>query len=215
MKTGHKKQLYIIIAVTAFLISLLSVPSTQALNFSSSDNSLNYLIVTGTPDLAKPGDTISVIITGKLAVASNASDTFQITFIVDTASQPAKTITNGNLVLPGDATEATSSFSIAIPTDTITNTYLYMTMRDDSRTYSKIPITLIQNPTYLELQTQNNDLQSSNNTLSILMYIAIFVAVIFIITTVYILSLTFKAKKNKNQNPNTPVQPKPITTESP
>ena len=215
MKTGYKKQVCLIIAVTAFLILLVSVSPAEALNFSSSDNSLNYLIVTGTPDLAKPGDTIFITVKGKLAAASNISDTFQITFYVDTSSQPAKIITNGNLALPGDATEATVSFSIAVPTDTIDNTYLYMTMSDYSRTYSKIPITLIQDPAYFELQTQNSDLQSSNNTLSILMYIAIFVAVIFIITTVYILSLTFKAKKSKSQNPNTSVQPKPMSTESP
>jgi len=154
MKTGKKKQLFALIAATAFLALFTLAPSAQALKFNSSDFTLNYLIVTGTPDLAKPGDTISISVAGKLAMPTNVTEIFQITFYVDTVTQPAKTITNGNLVLPEDATEGTAHFSIAIPSDTLNNTYLYMTISDGSRTYSKISITLIQNPTYFELEVQ-------------------------------------------------------------
>ena len=224
MKTGHKRQVYALSVITAFIALLALSPSTQALGFNSSDKDVNYLIVKGSPDLAKPGDTISINVAGKLAAASNVSDIFHITLYVDTTSQPSKIITEGNLILPADATEGTVQFSVAIPSDTIDNTYLYMSLSDGWRTYSKISISLIQliqNPTYLELQKQNAELQkqnanlqSTNDTLSILFYIATFVAAIFIITTVYILFLTFRAKKNKNQNSTALVQPTTPSAES-
>jgi heme/copper-type cytochrome/quinol oxidase subunit 2 len=90
-----------------------------------------------------------------------------------------------------------------------------MSMSDDWRIFSKITVSLVQNPTYFELKTQNSDLQSSNDTLSVLMYIAIFVAIVFIATTVYILSLTFKAKKSKRDNRTDSVLPKTVSVESP
>ena len=224
MKTGHKRQVYALSVITAFIALLALSPSTQALGFNSSDKDVNYLIVKGSPDLAKPGDTISINVAGKLAAASNVSDIFHITLYVDTTSQPSKIITEGNLILPADATEGTVQFSVAIPSDTIDNTYLYMSLSDGWRTYSKISISLIQliqSPTYLELQNQNAELQkqnanlqSTNDTLSILFYIATFVAAIFIITTVYILFLTFRAKKNKNQNSTALVQPTTPSAES-
>jgi len=224
MKTGHKRQVYALSVITAFIALLALSPSTQALGFNSSDKDVNYLIVKGSPDLAKPGDTISINVAGKLAAASNVSDIFHITLYVDTTSQPSKIITEGNLILPADATEGTVQFSVAIPSDTIDNTYLYMSLSDGWRTYSKISIShiqLIQNPTYLELQNQNAELQKQNanlqsttDTLSILFYIATFVAAIFIITTVYILFLTFRAKKNKNQNSTALVQPTTPSAES-
>jgi hypothetical protein len=192
--------------VTAFWAFVASAPSAQALGFNASDSSLSYLVVSCSRDLAKQGETLSISVTGKLAAVSNVSDTFHITIYVDSSTQPSQAISEGDLVLSADATEGTAHFSVAVPSDAINNTYLYMSLTDNSRTYSKISLSLIQSPTYFDLQAQNSDLQtrndeleSSNSALNILLYIAIFVAVIFIITTVYILSLTFRSKRNKKE----------------
>jgi hypothetical protein len=215
MKTGCQKQICALSVLTVFIALLAAAPSAQALGFNSSDYSLSYLIVTGSPDVVKPGEAVSVNMMGKLAVASNASDIIHVRFFADTASKPSEVIMEGDLILPADATEGTRQFSVTIPSDVINNTWLYMSMSDDWRIFSKITISLVQNPTYFELKSQNSDLQSSNDTLSVLMYIAIFVAIVFIATTVYILSLTFKAKKSKRDNRTDSVLPKTVSVESP
>jgi hypothetical protein len=217
MKTGSKK-IFISITFAAVLALLVLAPTAQALSFNTSDSSLSYLIVSATPDVSKPGDsalgTVSVTVTGKLSGASNQSDTFHIKLYVDTTSQPAKTVAEGDLVLPADATEGTAHFSVAIPSDAINNTYLHMDLIDSVKSYSKISLALIQNPTYseiqstiqtqrtniLDLQSNVQTLESNNNTTTLVMYIAIFVAVVFIVTTVYILSLTLRVKKSKKEN---------------
>jgi preprotein translocase subunit SecG len=206
MKMGRRKQIGAFIVATAFLTLILLAPSARALAFNATDASLSYIVVSGNPDVAKPGETVSVSVTGKLAIISNVSDTLHITIYVDSLTQPSQVISEGDLVLSADATERTAHISVAIPTDVINNTYLYMSLTDNSRTYSKISLSLIQNPTYFDLQvqnsnlqTRNNELESSSGTLNFLLYTAIFVAVIFIITTVYILSLTFRSKRNKKE----------------
>jgi hypothetical protein len=214
MKERHKKQVFMVIFVTAVVAALVLAPSVQALSFNCGDNFVNYVTVSGSLDLAKPGDTVIVNVSGKLAFnVTSQADTFNIKFFVDTLTEPQKTVTEGDLVLPADSSIGTAQYSIAIPTDVINNTYLYMSMNDGIRTYAQISITLIQNPTYPDLQFQvqnlqstnnalqsiNNNLRSSNNSLTTIVYIIAFIALIFVATTVSMLALTFRANKRRNQ----------------
>jgi hypothetical protein len=209
MKTIRRKQLLIGTLLTAFLVTLVLVPAAQALSSSFNDSAINYLVVSGTPDAVKPGGTVTVVVTAKLSDLYNESDVLHIKIFADTASESAKVLSQGDLVLPAgpNATAATATYSVSIPSDAITNTYLYATINDNLRMYSRISLSLIQPHTYSELQSQintlqsqNNDLRATNSTTNLLLYIALAVAALFIVTTVYILSLTLRGTKKRRQN---------------
>ncbi len=211
MKARNKSHRLLSVAFFSLFIAFILVPTVQALSFNTSDLSLNYLVVTGTPDVVKPGASVVVTVSGKLSANSSGQDVFHIKILVDTIGGPAKTVAQGDLILRADGTVGNYTASVAIPVDSINDTYLYMTMSDGLKSYSQISIALIQNPTYSELETQiqtlqsqNKDLQSESGTASILMYVSILVAVIFIITTAYILALTYRAKKGKREGQPTP-----------
>ncbi len=211
MAFGRKSLIAVGLLAVLFSAPSIFVPSARALSFNASDVSMNYLIVSGTPDVIEPGGAVSVNVTAKLSANSSEQDVFRITLLVDTDAEMGKIVSQGDLILPSDGTPATARFSVAIPSDAINNTYLYLNMNDGSKSYSKISISLIQNPSYLALQSkvqilqsQNSNLRQANNDLSIIMYAAIFVAIVFIVTTSYILVLTFRAKKNKKEDQTIP-----------
>ena len=200
------------VAIVAFLVQtvlalLILVPTTQALSFNTSDLSLNYLIVSGAPDIVTPGATVVVSVTGKLPENSSTQDIFRISLFVDTASEPGKVVGEGDLLLPNDGTPGNATFSVAIPANAIVDTYLYMSLNDNFRSYSKISISLIQSLSYPELKLEVQKLQAENSTITILMYIAIFVAAVFIVSTVYIIAITFKANKRQRTKLAVPIRP--------
>jgi hypothetical protein len=205
MKKGLSKLLVSILLLTT-LASLLFVPSTQALNSSYSDYTMSYLTVSSSADVVKPGNTLTVSIIAKLSDVINGSDVLHIQIFADTVSKPSTILSESDLVLsPGpNATEKSAQYAVSVPSDIIPNTYIYATINDTTHVYSRIALSLVQPSTYSELQaqihqlqSQNEDLQSTNNTNILLLYIALAVAALFIVTTVYILSLTFRAKKKQ------------------
>jgi len=252
----NKKQLIVSALAISVLASLVLAPSAKALSFNYSDSFLSYLTVSGSPDVTKPGSITTANVTGKL-VAANQSAIFHITFYMDTVTQPSTVLVEADIALPINNGVGTVQYAVPIPLDALNNTYLYANISDNTRFFSKIPISLIQNPTYTELQSQassltaqlnslqaqlsilqvNNadlqsqvtelhrqvntlqlnstnlqtivdnfsaqitslksqvkELQSQNGTTSILMYIAAFVAAVFIATTGYFLSVILKKK---------------------
>jgi hypothetical protein len=204
MGKGRTKKILASILITAFVVLFASSPAVQALDFTCNDEFFAYLIVSGSPDIVKLGEIVQVVVTGKLTGLFNVSATLHIALFVDTATNPREVIAQGDLFLPADASESNATFSVAIPTNAISNTYLTASVTETFRSYSQIHISLIQNPPYDELrsqvqslQAQNNDLQASNSFISTVLYIAVFVAAMFIAATGYILFLTFKAKKKK------------------
>lgn len=201
MKKLHKKHLSALNLLTVLAVLIAFAPSVQALGFNLSDYSLSYLIVTGSPDIVKPGDIVTITVRGMLAVESITSESLNVKFFADTSSTPQEVIMEGTLVLPADATEEARQFSVTIPSTAIHNTWLTMSVGSDWSLYSKITVSQIQNPTYSELKTQNEELQSSNSTLNLLMYTAVFIAIVFIIATIYIMFLTLRANKKKGAIP--------------
>ncbi len=193
--------------VGAFLAILALAPCAFALTFSGGDSFISYFVVSGSPDVARPGDTAQIRVTGKL-VLPGQPDILHIAIYADTTSGIGSVVTEGDLMLPGDATEASSQYSVALPLNVINNTYLYLKASDGTRSYSKIPVTLIQNPTYSELLGTNKNLQaqvgnltsqvetlkSDNSTLTVLLYVAVAVTVIFILTTFYIIVSVVRTK---------------------
>jgi hypothetical protein len=207
METLGKKTVLFCILAFAVLASAFLAPTAQALNFNASDNLINYLIVSASPDTTKPGATVVVNVSGKLGANSSGIDIFHIQLFVDTVAGPGKIVAEGNLVLPNDGNAGTATYSAVIPSDAIDNTYLYLNMNDGNRSYARVSLSLIQNPTYTEIQSENQSLKSNNDTLTILLYIAVFVTVVFAVATAYILALTFKSKKNKKENAAVSGQP--------
>jgi hypothetical protein len=206
MNSGHAKKFFTVIFVTAVIASTLLAPQAQALKFNFSDDSLSYLVVSGTPDTSKPGDTVSVSVSGKLAVETNESILAHVKFYVDAISEPKKLISEGGLLLPANTDEGAAQYSVAIPSNVINGTYLYMSITVGVKTFPIIYVSLVQNPAYSELQSQlrtlqaqKSDLEASNSNLTAIVYIAVLVAVIFIATTAYILMLTFRVNKNRKE----------------
>jgi hypothetical protein len=192
-----KRTLTTIIIITVILTVSVLASSAQALDFEFNGDNLNYLMVSCNPDIVKPGPggTVDVSVTAKLAVATNQTEVMHITIYVDTASETRKTITEGDIILPENMDPAKAQYTVIVPSDAINNTYVQIRINYASRIYSGISLALIQNPTYNELTTQIQNLESTNNTISLFAYIATFVAIIFIAATAYIVALTLKASK--------------------
>ncbi|MCW4009688.1 MAG: hypothetical protein NWF05_03590 [Candidatus Bathyarchaeota archaeon] len=208
------------ILITAILASSVLAPTAQALTFEFTGNNLSYLKVSCSPDNVKPGGTINVTVTAKLLFVTNESNIAHIKIYTDTTAEPRKTITEGDMVIPMDATVGTAQYSVSIPTNAINNTYIQMRIDYDGETFSGINLALIQNPTYndlmaiaLILQSQNNKLTENNNTINLFAYVATFIAIVFIASTAYIIAITLKANK-KRKNFRQTTLPSTKTTDS-
>ncbi len=208
MKTASKKRAFICLSVALFLsFSLLLLsPSAQALNSTFIDPGLGYLTVTASVDFAKPGDTIQIDLSGKLLASANQSDTLTVSVYVATTSNPAQLITQGSLILPADATQGTAAFSVAVPEGAIVGGYVYLTVSDQTRTYTHVYLCQIQDPTYAELHSQVQSLQSEVQSLqsqvkslqtdnNVLIYITAAVVVIFVVALVFIFRIASKGVK--------------------
>ena len=149
------------ILVAAFILMVLSsmalVQTTKALSFNYSDNFLSTFSVSSNIDIAKPGSSITATVTGQLAV-NGQSTIFHIAFSVDTISQSGKVLDERDLVLSNISRTAVAQ--LIVPSDALNNTYVFATIGNGTIVFSKIPITLIQNPLYSEQQSQIATLQN-------------------------------------------------------
>ena len=164
MRTINKKQAIVSILAILVLASLLLAPSTNALGLNYSDNFFNYLSVTSSADVTKPGNFTTVTISGKLLVSQSAI--FEVRFYVDTTAQLSALIGSTYLVLPVNYGVGTVIYPILIPLGALNNTYVYASISNGTTVFSRVPITLVQNPTYSELQLQVSQLQSNVSSLT-------------------------------------------------
>lgn len=147
------------------ILWLSSAPNAKALSFTYSDNVIAYLTVSG-PDLVKPGNTESYTVSGKFAVVTN--DFVNITLWLETSSQSSKVILEGYVLRPGTYGAGytfTNTSQVFIPNDAVNDRYIYANMTTSIRQFSKIGISLVQNVTYAQLQSQVTSLQSQVNNL--------------------------------------------------
>jgi septal ring factor EnvC (AmiA/AmiB activator) len=158
MKTFNKKN----ILITLIAITLLVATNpylTKAVSFNYADGFLDYFKVAATPDIAKPGDIVTVNITSRIAI-STQSTIFHIKIYIDTTTQTPAIQAEADLGLPINSVSNTYLTQIIIPTGARNNTYLYLNATDGVRTFSKIPLALIQNPPYATLEINLSTLQS-------------------------------------------------------
>jgi predicted nuclease with TOPRIM domain len=155
----HKKQLIVSALAIVVLTSIVFAPASKALNFNFKDNFLSSITVSGNPDVTKPGGIVTANVTGRLFLA-NQSAIFHIKFYLDTLTQSSLVIVEADLALPINNGVGTVQYAVPIPPEALNNTYLYASVYDDVRNFTKIPVSLIQNPTYSELQSQVSQLQT-------------------------------------------------------
>ena len=155
----HKKQLIVSALAIVVLTSIAFAPASKALNFNFKDNFLSSITVSGNPDVTKPGGIVTANVTGKLVLA-NQSAIFHIKFYLDTSTQSSLVLVEADLALPTNNRVGTVQYAVPIPPEALNNTYLYASVYDDVRNFTKIPVSLIQNPTYTELQSQVSQLQT-------------------------------------------------------
>jgi uncharacterized protein YlxW (UPF0749 family) len=147
--------------------------NVAALNFSYQDNVLGFISIASTQDAVKPGSLLTTTITGMLPYTAPAGHVivFHIAFSVDTASQQSKVLVEQDMVLDNKYTVKSLIAQLMIPSDALNGAYIYATVTNGTITFSKVPIALIQNPLYSELQSQLDSLkgllsdQQFNNTL--------------------------------------------------
>lgn len=157
------KKLLVLDVLVIGILWLSLAPMAKGLVFTYSDNVIN-LTVSG-PDLAKPGTNETFTVSGKFAVVAN--DFVYIVLWLNTSSQPFKVILE-EYALPPRTYNATDTFSktyqVLIPNDAINNRCIYANVTTSIRHFS-FDISLVQNPTYTELQSQVTALQSQLSSL--------------------------------------------------
>jgi hypothetical protein len=162
--TSLKKVLFVTLLLWA-ATSLFFFSNVNALeeSFSYQDATLGYFSVTSNQSVAKPDSVITVSLIGLLSATTppSLSVVFHVTFSVDTFSQSARVLNEQDMVIDSKSTYKTSIAQVVIPADALNNVYVYATITNGTIALSRIPVVLVQNLTYSELQTIVTDLNSS------------------------------------------------------
>jgi len=162
MKARSVKKAIAVVFPFLIFASLILAPAAKALSFNYSDNLLGYFSVTCSSDIAQPESVITANITGRLSSTTAASQVvFHITYTVDTTSQLSKILNEQDMVIDSKTILKNSLSQIVIPSNAVNNAYVFAAVTNNSIVFAKIPIALVQNPTYLVLQSQVSNLNSS------------------------------------------------------
>ncbi len=145
------KSFLIMFSLAICLLTVLVIqPSAQALSYSYNDGVWQYIIVSG-PDTVKQGTTYLFNFTMKQVGFALVGVT--VRFIVNTGAElPSIIMPN-----PFTVTNNTNVFvpiPVQVPADALNNTYLNVTIDAGNQHFSNLQISLVQNPTYQELQQQ-------------------------------------------------------------
>ena len=161
MKTGYIKKALVAILAVLVLVSIVLAPSAKALTLSYNDSVWSSLSVTG-PDVTRPGNSEIYTVSGRLSL--NMTGSVHVTLWLNSTSQVQKTLLN-TIVLPSGTYQAgnnfVQSYQVIIPSDAANNKYLYANLDAGASHFTSIILTLVQNPTYSELQTQVVQLQTN------------------------------------------------------
>lgn len=157
-----------LLALNVLIIGILWLslaPNAKALSFTYSDNIIAYLVISG-PDFAKPGNTESYSVSGSFAVVTN--DFVHIRLWLDTSSRPSNVILDEDALPPGTYGAGyafTKTYNVSVPNDAVNDKCIYANLTTSIRQFSKFSISLVQNPTYNELQSQISILQTQTDNL--------------------------------------------------
>jgi len=144
------------------------VQISSAFYFTYSDDTWEYLMAEG-PDFVKAGNVESYTVTGKLLMEDGGPVHFY--FWVNTQSQQYERILEDDAFplmelgghYPAGYTYS-KTYQITIPSDTINNSYLWIKIDSESRHFSPVQISLVQDPSYDDLQQQIDNLNSLLNS---------------------------------------------------
>jgi hypothetical protein len=152
-------------AVLAVQSLSAALPTTRALSLSYTDDVWAYLTVSG-PDLTRPGTVESYVVSGKLAVTTTGY--VHVTFWLDTSSQASRVVCEDDAMSLGPSGAGysfTKIFQVCIPADAVENRYVYAKLDVSGKHFSSFAVSLVQNQTESELQSQIAFLQSQVNNL--------------------------------------------------
>jgi len=153
---------------TAFLLAaallatqglFAALPTARAFSLNYADDVWAYLTVSG-PDLIKPGSVASYVVSGKLAVTMTGY--VHVTFWLDTNSQASMVVCEDDAMSPGPSGAGytfTKVFQVCIPADAIDNHPVYAKLDVSGKHFSSFVVSLVQNQTISELQSQIATLQ--------------------------------------------------------
>ena len=143
----------------------VAFPTARALSLNYTDDVWAYLTVSG-PDLTRPGSVESYIVSGKLTVTMTGY--VHITFWLDTSSQASKVVCEDDAMSPGPSGAGyafTKIYQVCIPADALDNRHVYVKLDVSGKHFSSFAVTLVQNQTKSELQSQIASLQSQLSNL--------------------------------------------------
>ena len=166
MRTLNKKQVLVGILAITVLASLMLAPSAKAMNITYSNTFFTYLTITG-PDQTRPGNTETYTISGSLG--SNMSGSVRLRLWLYTNTQTLRILIDTDVLATGNYLAGSffiKSYPIIIPSDADNNKYVYAQIDAGTSRLTNLTVTLVQNPTYSELQTQVSQLQTQVNNLT-------------------------------------------------
>lgn len=167
-----------------FLIVNNFVHDAKSLILDFNDENWSDLKVSG-PDLVKPGETQSYLVSGTLGRVGLES--IHVKFWLDTSSQTQKVVLEADPLVSGiynTGYELNATYQIFIPTDAINNSYMHVKL-DTATKHFYSAVSLVQKPTYVEIQSQNSNLQSQLNSITALAIASSVVALVLLGTTIY------------------------------
>ncbi len=139
---------------------IYSIYMAQA--FTYSDDVWDYLTVTG-PDLIKPGNVGSYTVSGRLSSAIPYGGV-NVSFMVDTSSQLSKVILTDTPVpdvgFRPEGYNFTKTYQLAIPSDALNNRFVKAQLNATSRTFTAFGVSMVQSPSYSELESLVSSLQA-------------------------------------------------------
>jgi len=165
MKTGNNK--IVVIGILIGILAMMSfVQNAEAFRLWFSDDVWFELSVEG-PSLTKPGNTETYTVSGTLWGVGYAKDPktttkVHIKFWVVTYSQAYKVLLEEDALPYGTYPAGhnfTKTYQISIPTDAVNNGIVWAKLDTSTTNFSDFCVSLIQDPTYSELESQIKNLQ--------------------------------------------------------
>ena len=166
MKTVYTNRALAASLAVLVLVSIVFAPSAKALTLTFNDSVWSSLSVTG-PDVTRPGN--SEIFTVKGGLSLNMTGSVHVTLFLNSTSNVQETLLNTIVLASGTYLAGNGfvqSYQVTIPNDAANNKYIYANLDAGASHFTNIVLTLVQNSTYPELQTQIVQLQANVTSLS-------------------------------------------------
>jgi predicted nuclease with TOPRIM domain len=153
-----------ILSFTILYFVVVEVPIAQALSFNYADSTWQSLTVKG-PDVTKQGNVEAFTVSGMLL--GNMTGSVRLKLWLFSSSQ-VRVLFDDFVLAPGFYLAGSSfieAYLVTIRSDADNNKYIYASLTAGSSLYN-FTLSLVQNPTYAELQTQVALMQANISSLT-------------------------------------------------